>query len=93
MKKILTIVAIVVAAICIPVTVFAWNDNQVATPIYGADCRPTEKVDSTGHYIRDSAGNYVMVKNCSVTVYRFTDRGHTCYLAKGSNAGGIYCVE
>lgn len=90
-----TIIVVLAMAFCLSAVVSAWSRQQIAQPIVGADCSANDKVDSKGNPIKDKNGNYIEDKDdqrCSTTVYRFTDKGHTCYLVKGSNAGGIDCL-
>lgn len=78
--------------------VSAWSSKQEATPIIGADCKKPYKVDDNGYSIDDSDGHPILDPNgtngrCSTTIYKFTDGTNTCYLVKGTNAGGIDCVD
>lgn len=84
MKKYL--IGFVVGAILfVPMGAVAWNKNQMARPIYGADCmRATEANEK--HYGKDGLA-------CSVTIFVFDDAGNKCYLAKGSNGTGLSCVQ
>ena len=81
----LTIGLIVGIVVAVPVGAFAWSQKQIATPIVGADCRQEYNSD-----IKEKDPN---MQSCSTTVYKFTDNSHICYLVKGTNAGGIYCVK
>lgn len=104
MKKYLIglVVGLIVA---LPAGVFAWSLRQEAAPIVGFDCQGPYYETKDGMSYTDANGkalpdNAAPIKNpngtdgrCSGTVYRFTDSGNTCYVAKGSNAGGIYCVK
>jgi hypothetical protein len=94
-KKIFVLAILIVLAI--PATTFAWNRHQIATPIVGADCAPKDKVTPDGkNYVLDADHNHIPDydnQRCSVTVYRFTDGSNTCYVSKGTNSGGLYCVK
>lgn len=96
MKKLL-LGLIIGLLMSLPAGAFAWSQKQMARPIVGADCAGPYKVDEDGYYIYEN-GEKASDPNgnngrCSVTIYKFTDAGNTCYVSKGPNNGGIFCME
>jgi hypothetical protein len=89
MKKF--ILGVLIGALLIPVGVSAWNQRQMAQPIYGADCRHST-------YNNTEEGKKKQAErpddfDCAVTIFVFDDSGNKCYLAKGSNGTGLSCVK